>query len=146
MPKFRVLNTDLDLNALQLNNPGSKAVAYARGKIKERIRAGITPSQAPFAPLKPRTIALKKGPGILRESLALINSITGEISVFKQRSVRMEIKADVPYAATHHYGDPDRNIPARPFMALNRQDERKISNIFLDYLDRRLGTRIKRIK
>lgn len=146
MPRFRVLNTDLDLREIQLNNPSPRAVTYLRTKIRERIRKEVTPDNRPFAPLKPRTIALKQGPGILRESLALINSISGEVTVFRKRSLRMEITADVPYAATQHYGDPERNIPARPFMGLNREDERKVSNIFLDYLDRRLGRRIKRIK
>lgn len=42
------------------------------------------------------------------------------------------------YAATHQFGDDDRNIPARPFFGLSDEDETEIIDIIHDHLSRAL--------
>ena len=38
------------------------------------------------------------------------------------------------YAATHHYGDPGRNIPARPFLSVSDDARQAIIRTLLDHL------------
>ena len=42
------------------------------------------------------------------------------------------------YGATHQFGDPRRNIPARPFLGISEEDEREITEILAEHLDRAL--------
>ena len=38
----------------------------------------------------------------------------------------VEVGSNLVYAATHQFGDPDRRIPARPYLGLSADDERDI--------------------
>jgi phage gpG-like protein len=48
----------------------------------------------------------------------------------------IEIFALVKYAATHQYGDSDRNIPARPFLWFPREFKRDIAESFARWVSR----------
>lgn len=39
------------------------------------------------------------------------------------------------YAATHQFGDPKRNIPARPFLGVNDENTQEILEILRSYLE-----------
>jgi phage gpG-like protein len=41
---------------------------------------------------------------------------------------------DRVYGATHQFGDPERNIPERPFLGVSSDDEREILEILSEYL------------
>lgn len=43
------------------------------------------------------------------------------------------------YGATHQFGAPERNIPARPFLGLSSEDETELLDILQDHLRRALG-------
>lgn len=42
------------------------------------------------------------------------------------------------YGRTHQVGDDTRNIPARPFLGLSRQNALEIEEIFTDWIERQL--------
>jgi len=50
-----------------------------------------------------------------------------------------EVGTDLEYAATHQFGDPRRNIPARPFLFVTDEDVQEIADTIADYID--LGKR-----
>ena len=41
------------------------------------------------------------------------------------------------YGATHQFGDPDRGIPARPYLGLSEQDKTDIRELIADFLELR---------
>jgi len=43
---------------------------------------------------------------------------------------------DRQYAAVQHFGNPARNIPARPFLGISREDETVIGGVVEDFLNR----------
>jgi len=119
-----------------------------------RFGQGVDPSGSPWAPLAASTLAQKKGPGTLRESLHLQGSIRYQV---EGEAVR--IGTDVPYAAAHQFGTPARvirprngkalawpgaahpvkqvnhpGLPARPFLGLSTEDEDDILAMLADYL------------
>lgn len=97
----------------RLSRQALAKVFNVRGKlaierVKLRTRRGIDAFGDPFQPLAPSTLRRKKGPGILRETLALQNSY------FASHSAKgMRLGNRVPYFSDHLFGDPKRNLPQR---------------------------------
>ncbi len=54
-------------------------------------------------------------------TLSLSGRLKGSISS-RVENQRVSVYSDVIYAATQHFGDPKRNIPARPFMMIQDSD------------------------
>jgi phage gpG-like protein len=52
-----------------------------------------------------------------------------------------EVRIGTPliYGATHQFGDPQRHIPARPFLGLSTSDEQELLDILNDHLSRAMG-------
>jgi len=72
-----------------------------------------------------------KWPGkILQVSGQLASSIQPHVS--KDEAA---VGTNKIYAATHQFGDPGRNIPARPFLTLGEDDLKEIENLAADYID-----------
>ena len=99
---------------------GKPWVALSAGRIRQRSR--------------PRT---KKNPdggtwpgeGILRVSGGLFSSMQSDFG-----ADFAEVGTNQPYAATDHYGDDRRNIPARPFMGVSDDTLDGIREILADFL------------
>ncbi|HEY4294522.1 phage virion morphogenesis protein [Luteibacter sp.] len=66
---------------------------------QQRFGQAISPTGAPWAPLSPRTLAHKKGPGILRESLALQSSIHYQVE-----GDELHVGTDLVYGAIQQLG------------------------------------------
>jgi phage virion morphogenesis protein len=111
-------------------------VALVRN-IRNRIAAERTPEGAPFAPLHPRTLRRKRGPGILRERAMRGGLFASFVSQVEGRTLR--VGTNKVYAATHQFGDASRNIPARPFLGLSAEDVRDIREIIQDHMRRATG-------
>ena len=45
----------------------------------------------------------------------------------------LELGTDEKYAATQQFGDPSRNIPARPFLGISQDDKEEIIDILRRY-------------
>ena len=112
---------------------------------RRRIRNGQTPDGAPFAPLLPAYAAGKRGPRILRASGRLMGSISSRVG-----ADQVEVGTNLVYARVHQLGatiTPKKagrlvfrlggrlvkakrvTIPARPYLGLDPEDERKILDV-----------------
>lgn len=100
-----------------------------RGKGEKRRRlttkAGNTKAGAV------RKLAGKK---ILVESGALRDTLR-----YRATATSLEFGTDREYGATHQFGDEERNIPARPYLGINSQDEAEILAILQHHLKQALG-------
>lgn len=68
---------------------------------------------------------------------ALINSIT---HIVDGRGF-IDVGSNLIYAATHQFGDPDRNIPERPYLGVSASDENVVGAIIADVVADILGKR-----
>lgn len=131
---------------------------------QDRFDTEIAPDGTPWQPLRPSTLALKKGPGILKETGNL--SRDGLHADFGRDFA--EIAATPPYAAAHQLGtDPfvilpkagkalrflggaglpihrrkvnHPGLPARPFMGLSDEDQAIINRKAGEAMERSLAT------
>ena len=67
---------------------------------------------------------------ILQRSGALVRSILADWS-----PAQAVAGANLVYAATHQFGDPERNIPARPFLGASGEDNRFIVDTLIRHID-----------
>lgn len=87
-----------------------------------------------WADLQPGTWKRKKGSMILHEGGFLkagIMSWVGGDTVYIGPSGPGSV-----YAATHHFGDEDRNIPERPFLVFQEEDTDYISSLIREEIFR----------
>lgn len=68
------------------------------------------------------------GVKILQDTGMMYRSLTYAVAT-DGLSAEAGIPTAVPYGATHQYGDRKRNIPARPFCYLNRQETQQLVNL-----------------
>ena len=96
--------------------------------VAEAFAQEAAPEGAPWAPLKPATVRDRRrrrygeGP-ILERSGTLAGSILAESD--KESAVA---GTNLIYAATHHFGDPRRGIPARPYLGVTEEHREMIVN------------------
>ena len=116
---------------------------------KSRIKRGITPEGAPFAPLNPLYAMTKKGPGILQGESGRLADI-----VYQLAGDTVEVGNDVPHGAMHQFGGTIHaknvaalmfsmggqhfmvesvTIPARPYIGISTEDEAEIYAILEDH-------------
>lgn len=107
--------------------PLMKAIAgHLADSVAESFQRQAKPGGRDWEPLQPQTVAerLRKGYGgdapILERSGDLANSI---LSDWTTQSAIAGVSGGGParYAATHQFGDDDRNIPARPYLGLHSE-------------------------
>lgn len=95
------------------------------------------PDGTPWAPLSAEYAAWKKAETasdlILVLHGHLMDSIAHQTS---ERAVR--IGTNRVYGATHQFGDPGRNIPARPFIGVSEADKDEIVEILEEHITRAL--------
>jgi phage virion morphogenesis protein len=46
----------------------------------------------------------------------------------------VEVGSNLRYAASHQYGDPDRNIPARTYLGLGAENTRELDEMVTEYI------------
>ena len=104
------------------------------------------PDGKPWMPLQPKTIARRRGGRaattprrrlgvagmgrgikILRDTGGMAGSIVYSID---ESGVEAGVPTTIPYASTHQFGDPKRNIPARPFIYINKKEAQQLLNTF----------------
>lgn len=94
-------------------------------KVQIRTRSGIDAFGKKFTPLAQQTIREKKGPGILRETLAMQNSYFSTHS-----ATGMRIGNRVPYFSQHLFGNPETNLPQRATLTGELFIEEVLEDIF----------------
>ena len=122
----------------------------------DRARRAVDPDGQSWAPLMPAYAAIKRGPGILRASGELMDSITRRAG-----PTSVEVGTNRIYGGVHQHGATIKpvtakrlvfrlaggmvaaasvTIPARPFLGISAEDERMILDTLEDALDRALAT------
>lgn len=65
--------------------------------------------------------------------LVLDGNLMGELHP-QNNERELQFGSNLGYAATHQFGRPDNNIPARPFLGLNDQDKQELIQTLKDFL------------
>ncbi len=74
---------------------------------------------------------LHSGKSFLEGEGFLLGSLTYEYS---PTGHSVEVGSNMIYAATHQYGDAERNIPARPYLGLSSEDESDLEQVIDNFL------------
>lgn len=105
---------------------------------KERFNQQRDPEGKPWAPLSPKYRARKKRNQ--DKTLVLYRYLSGLLRYqVGAGGTRLELGTDRVYGATHQFGDPRRNITARPFLGLSDDDRRMILEVIQGHYRRALG-------
>lgn len=104
--------------------------------VNEAFAGEASPAGKAWAPLKPATIRdrhrQRYGAGpILERSGDLATRILADWD-----DTSAVAGTNVVYAATHHFGDPRRGIPARPFLGVSTDARGAILQAIVDHLAR----------
>jgi phage virion morphogenesis protein len=107
-----VMTAAVDENFVQEGRPGWEKLA--RTTIRARLKKGTWP-------------------GKILHQLGPSGGLIGSISQRHDQNTAV-VGANKAYAATHQFGDPERNIPARPFLTLQPEDMGEIELRLLRHL------------
>lgn len=143
-------------DAMRNPTPLLRTIGVGMAKnVRLRMDRGVDPQGVAWKPLSPAYAAIKKGPGILRESLMLQRSIT-----FVTAGHSVEIGSNRIYAAIQQFGGTivpktakalvfklgDRvvrvkkvTIPARPYLGMGPEDRETIEDVTWALIRRKLG-------
>ena len=122
--------------ALADPSPAMRAIAtHLADRAEDAFETEASPGGMPWPALKPATERARKRSGhvpitILQRSGALVRSILADWS-----DTEAVAGTNLVYAATHQFGDPERNIPARPFLGVSEQDNRFIVDTLVRHID-----------
>lgn len=134
---------------------------------QDRFRAARDPEGRPWKPLKPFTLEMKRGPGILRES-AMRGGLMASIAFRADggtagTGATVQIGTNKVYGAIHQFGGTIRpknprgllffrtpggqvwgaarqvTIPARPYLGISREDQETIKDVLDAFLRRAIS-------
>ena len=71
-----------------------------------------------------------RGVKILQDTGTMYKSITYSVGINKEFVEAGVANLTEDYAPTHQFGDPKRNIPARPFMYINEKEAKQLLDLF----------------
>lgn len=128
------INRLIDLGARP--EPALKEIGEALLQSTERrFRSQAAPDGQPWAPLSPAYARRKarKGRGDL---LLVYNGYLASTLRYQVSGDELMVGSDRQYAAVHQFGNPDQNIPARPFIGLSADDRTDILEILNEHLAR----------
>ncbi len=100
---------------------------------RARFAEGVDPEGTPWAPLDPKTVARKKRNA---DKALIASGMLMETLRYQTAADRLEFGTDRIYGATHQFGRPEANIPARPFLGVSREDEAEIEAIIAEHIRR----------
>ncbi|MBL8247705.1 MAG: phage virion morphogenesis protein [Candidatus Competibacter sp.] len=104
-------------------------------RTRERFSTQTAPDGTPWAALSPDYAQRKK------KNKDKILTLSGHLrGLLNYQAGPCEVRIGTPliYGATHQFGAPERNIPARPFLGLSSADETELLDILQDHLRRAL--------
>ncbi len=85
---------------------------------------------------------------ILVDTARLRNSVVSIAAnadaIRQQQRLTLIWGTNVPYARAHQYGDPTRNLPARPFLGVSARGQQELATALTNALNRYVQTRTAR--
>lgn len=116
--------------------PAMREIAgHLRDGVNESFAGETSPAGKAWTPLKPATVRDRRrkrygaGP-ILERSGDLGSRVLADWD-----DTSAVAGTNVIYAATHHFGDPRRGIPARPFLGVSGDARDAVWQAIVDHLD-----------
>ncbi|MFZ1827426.1 MAG: phage virion morphogenesis protein [Candidatus Competibacteraceae bacterium] len=98
---------------------------------RERFRSQTDPDGSPWARLSPGYQSHKKKNADL--VLTLNGYLRGTLN-YRAGKESLAIGTPLIYGATHQFGRPEKNIPARPFLGLSADDTAMIQDAMVEWL------------
>ena len=105
-------------------------------RTRERFNSQTAPDGSPWAALSPGYAQRKKRNK--DKILTLRGNLRGLLN-YRAGPHAVRIGTPLIYGATHQFGNPNLNIPARPFLGLSQSDEQELLDILNDHLSRAMG-------
>ncbi|WP_035597018.1 phage virion morphogenesis protein [Halomonas salina] len=99
---------------------------------RARFDQQVSPAGDPWAPLDPAYRDRKRR---RKDKILVLNGFLRDTLRYEAGSDQLEFGTDRVYGATHHFGDDDRGIPARPWLGLSDDDEAQALQTLIDYLE-----------
>lgn len=97
----------------------------------QRFRDQVDPEGNPWQPLSSRYRARKKK----NPNKILIRDVMLSATLnYQVEGQALRFGTPLIYGATHQFGDPERGIPARPFLGISDEDKTVILDILQDHL------------
>ncbi|MDQ5911207.1 MAG: hypothetical protein QG599_3304 [Pseudomonadota bacterium] len=101
---------------------------------RDRFATFTSPSGAGWAALSPAY--QKRKPQNKNKILTLRGYLRGTLDYQVTPQALLVGTPNQTYAATHQFGAPNRNIPARPFLGISAHDRQTIDDTLRDHLRR----------
>lgn len=102
---------------------------------QQRWDRQVDPDGRRWEALSPRYQRRKKKH---KDRILLLDEILRDTLHYQADADSLQFGTSREYGATHQFGDPRRNIPARPFLGISEEDEREITEILAEHLNRTL--------
>lgn len=103
---------------------------------RDRFDAQESPDGEPWEPLSE---AYRKRKKRRKDEILVLNTYLRDTQRYQADDDQLEYGSDRVYAATMHWGDPERGIPAREWLGLSADDERAAVQTLLDFMGQPLG-------
>lgn len=97
---------------------------------RERFDRAISPEGISWAELSPDYQKRKRRN---RDKILVLDGWLRQLN-YAASETELRIGTDRVYGATHQFGDPARNIPARPFLGLDEAERATVLDILSDWL------------
>ncbi len=98
---------------------------------RERFDREESPDGSPWEPLKPEYKKRKKKNA---DKILVLDSYLRDSREYNADDYTFEFGSNSIYAATQHFGDDERGIPARPNIGLSDDDELELLDILTAHL------------
>ena len=108
----------------------------------ERFDQRVTPEGVPWAPVSSgyaqakRTGEATQRSGAVRDPNQILQLTRDmrRLTRYQVSATDLQFGSDREYAATHQFGDPRRNIPARKWLGLSAEDREAVEEIAAEHL------------
>jgi phage virion morphogenesis protein len=97
----------------------------------ERFRKQTSPEGDPWAPLSPKYLARKKKN---KNRILVLNDVLAGTLHYQTTAESLMFGTDQVYGATHQFGRPEANIPARPWLGLSDADGQEVLRLIADHM------------
>lgn len=103
---------------------------------RERFELEVAPDGTPWEALDPEYQARKKKRA---DQILVLDTYLRDQMSYDAQPGSVDFGSSRIYAATHHYGDPDRGIPERPILGISDDDETHILKLAREHLEDAIG-------
>lgn len=97
---------------------------------RERFDRAVSPEGVPWPDLSPAYQQRKRRN---RDKILVLDGWLRQLH-YTANDTELDLGTDRIYGATHQFGDPSRNIPARPFLGLDEAERATVLDIIEEWL------------